>query len=269
MNIYEFRDYRSVIADWMKTQPKAGRGSGRRIAQYLGVSTVLVSQVISGKREFSLEQALRLADLLGLSSDERDYFFLLVNHEKAGSKQLTDYFAAQIKDVQEKRRDLKSVIKHRKLDPHEQAIFYSSWIYSATRLLCDIPTVNSVADVSARLSEDPARISKVLEFLIQGSLVKNERNKLSMATQVTHLGRENPLVNCHHENWRRRAGGIRDKGGGNDPMNLFYTGPMVISKDLADKVFQKITMLIQDVTEEAREAKSEELFCLGIDWFKV
>ncbi len=51
--------------------------------------------------------------------------------------------------------------------------------------------------------------------------------------------------------------------------NLFYTGPMALSKKAAEKIREAVIDLIEQATKEASVSDSETLRCLNIDWFEV
>ena len=91
MSIYIFSDYRAYLRDYIQKLPKKGRGEVGQIARYLRIHSSLISQILSGSKDFSHEQAQDLTSYLGLNTLETDYFILLVQHSKAGTKKLKDY----------------------------------------------------------------------------------------------------------------------------------------------------------------------------------
>mgnify|MGYP000953554804 FL=1 len=88
MSIYEYLDYTAFIKDWIKSQPKKGRGIASKMALSLRVSTTMISQVLNGDRQLSLELASDLADFIGLNTSEQDYFFLMIDFQRAGTQGL-------------------------------------------------------------------------------------------------------------------------------------------------------------------------------------
>ena len=93
---FEIHDYRTLIKNYLETLPNKGRGELAKIARHLEVNSTLVSQVMSGSRDFSHEQALELSQYMGLSELESEYFILLVQLEKAGTQNLKTYIRKQI-----------------------------------------------------------------------------------------------------------------------------------------------------------------------------
>lgn len=51
--------------------------------------------------------------------------------------------------------------------------------------------------------------------------------------------------------------------------DLYYTGPMALSHDAADKIRKLLVELVEKATKTAASSDSEVLRCLTIDWFKI
>ena len=96
MNIYIYSNYSTFLRNYIKGLPKNGRGEINRIAENLRVHPTLVSQVLGGSKDFSLEQAHILSKYLGLNSMESDYFLLLVQKARAGTTDLKNYFSGNM-----------------------------------------------------------------------------------------------------------------------------------------------------------------------------
>src|SRR4051794_16485735 len=99
MSIFEFLDYRRFLRRHIDHLPKKGRGEVSRIAQAAGVHPSLLSQVLTGDKNLSLEQAQIIAEYLDLTHQETEYFLLMVQHQRAGTAKLRTYFAAKMDQV--------------------------------------------------------------------------------------------------------------------------------------------------------------------------
>jgi hypothetical protein len=47
-----------------------------------------------------------------------------------------------------------------------------------------------------------------------------------------------------------------------------FTGPMVLSKEVAVEIRKELVSMIERVTKKVGPSKSEQLHCLNVDWFK-
>ena len=86
--IYQYRDYKKYLHDYIQSQPGKGYGFRSRIAETTHCDTAYVSQVLRQNAHFSLEQAEDLNDLLGHTQDESEYFLLLIQLARAGTPKL-------------------------------------------------------------------------------------------------------------------------------------------------------------------------------------
>ncbi len=73
----------------------------------------MVSQVMAGSKDFTLEQAKKVAEYFVLPKFETDYFLLLVQIERAGTQDLKNYFREKRDEI--KKESLK--ISKRRLNP--------------------------------------------------------------------------------------------------------------------------------------------------------
>src|ERR1700722_14177025 len=96
MSIFDYSEYKLFLKTTIRSLPKQGRGQARRLSEHLSVNSVAVSQVLSGSRDFTAEQALATAAFFGLDEQATEYFVTLVNQARAGTKDLRDYYAKKI-----------------------------------------------------------------------------------------------------------------------------------------------------------------------------
>ena len=266
MSIFDYHDYKKYVNDWIKSQPSGGHGQLRMMSIELNVNSVIMSQVFRGSRNLSAEQAVGIAKFIGLNSSDRDYFILLVQKERSGTVELKEIFEKQLADFRSASQILKTRIKHQKFSDENKATFYSHWYYSAIRLGISIPEHNTLASIGEYLGLERSLVNQVIEFLIKNQLIIENGNKFEIGPQVTHVGHDSPFVNRHHSNWRIKALQAMDKTKKDD---LFYTGPMALSKSASNKIKKLVIELIEKSTKEAAESESEVLRCLTIDWFDV
>jgi uncharacterized protein (TIGR02147 family) len=266
MSIYEYLDYTAFIKDWIKSQPKKGRGIASKMALSLRVSTTMISQVLNGDRQLSLELASDLADFIGLNTSEQDYFFLMIDFQRAGTQGLKNKLKRKLLEEQSKASKLKERLKVEvELSETAKAVFYSDWIYSGVRNLSAVPEFKNVDSISEKLHLPRAVIQKVVDFLLRNNLLILKNGMLQVGPQKTHIGAESLLVNKHHQNWRLQ--GFREMLNSND-QNLFYTGPMSLSNELAAQIRQEIPTFIERLYKRLGPSESETVRCLNIDWFE-
>ena len=266
MNIYDYISFKDFINDWINSQKNNGRGIAKKISEEIGVSTVLMSQILKGSRSLQLDYAYGIAEFIDLSNAEKDFFLLLVQYENSANYKYREHLLKSIKKIaKENNRLSKKVIKSITLSEKDNAQFYSHWHYSALRLASDIEGLNTLQAMSERfdISESVAR--DILEFLVSTNLCKKEGGKYLVGAGSTHLDKDSPWVYTRQLQWRQRSILQMEKKREED---LFYTGPMVLSKSDAEWVKKSLMEYISKMVKRIQHSPSEELMCLNIDWFK-
>jgi uncharacterized protein (TIGR02147 family) len=265
MNIFNSNNYVSFLKSYVKNLPKRGRGEINRMAVHLNVHPTLISQVMSGSKDLSLEQAQSLTSYLGLTSLEADYFLLLVQKERAGTHELKKYFVQKIEEMQKNSLQISKRIKeHRQLSDYEKSVFYSSWFYSAMRLYSSVEDGKTVDEIAKRFNKTRTATLEILNFLKEVGLCIEEKGRYKMGTQHTHLESTSPLLKRHHSNWRLKA---IEKTEGLSAEELMFTSPFSISKKDFGLLREEVLKLIKTSSQIIKESPAEEVACLNIDMF--
>lgn len=267
MNIFNFENYLEILNTWLKSQHKSGRGLALKLSQELNVSTVLVSQIFNGKRSLQEDYAYRIAKFMGLTSNEIDYFLLLVQFENAGTDAYKKHLQRKIAVIKNSSSEIKSrVSKDLEMSEEQKAKFYSHWHFSAVRLLTDIPGKNTISAISDYLNLSQEKVAEILVFLVECKMCIVENGKYKMAIRNTHLSSESPWIYSRQLQWRQKSLQSMETP---NKSSFYYTGPMVLSRNDIAAIRELLVSTISKATECARKSSSEELMCLNIDWFSV
>src|ERR1039458_749101 len=125
MNIFDFTNYKIFVNKRIREMPKGGRGQYRKMANFLAVNSVNVSQIFHGERHLTVEQACELVDFFGLSDLESQYFIALIERERAGTQKLKLVIQKRLNEILDRSQDLKQRLKQEKqLSEETKAIFY-------------------------------------------------------------------------------------------------------------------------------------------------
>lgn len=268
MRIYDFIDYKKYVNARLEMMPKQGRGEYARIAIAANANKATISQIFKGEKHLSPEQAIRVAQHFTLSPKETSFFLLLVNYQKAGSADLQQHLKNEIDHAIEINRELSERLpKTRELSPEERAVFYSSWMYSAVRVLSSIPPFHTKAEIAKRLRLPHPLLDQILETLLQTGLCVEKDGKILPGPQSTFLPAKSPLVSRHHGNWRIKAMERHPQLKGNE--ELAYTSPLSLSSADVLKIREILAKTIERVDEIVAPSDCERIFCLNVDWFEV
>lgn len=267
MSIFEYLDYKLFLKEKITQLPKGGRGTSKRISELLRISTVSVSQVLAGSKHFTLEQAFQVADFFGLTTLEKEYFLLLIQMERAGTKQLRDFWKEKAQKQQKESLSVKSrLAPHTELTEIQKAQFYSNWYYSGLRVLASIEGFQTAERMAERSQLPISLVRQALAFLKESELIKESGGVYSVENKVTFIGKDSPFLNNHRRNWRLKALETIAKP---SEKASFISAPLSLSREDFEWVQGQIAQLTQQISERVSKSKPEVPACLNLDWFEL
>lgn len=266
LDIFNFSDYRQYIKAWIELARASRSSNLSRLSETIGVHTSFLAHVLSGAKNLSFEQAADLSDSMEHTSLEREFFFALVQIERAGTTKLKKYWSEKKSTILMERSKLRTRVgTHHELSAEDRAIFYSSWIYVAVFVATAINDSQTLEQIAERFRLSRKKAEEVLAFLVQTGICEKDNSKYKMGKSVVYLENESPLVVKHHTNWRMRAIQKMDT---RQASELFFTSPMSISMSDFSKIREILAKSIQSTLEICKDSPSEEVVCLNIDFFK-
>lgn len=266
-SIFEFKDYKKYLNDALDDLKKQGHASRSDLAKASQCQTAYVSQVLNGSADFSLEQADRINAFMGHSTEEGDFFFLLIQLGRAGSHSLKEYFQRQINRVHENRLELKNRLDVNKTLSKDNATqYYSQWYYSAIHVMLTIPEFQSKEKMAKYLRMSESRVAEVLEFLTSVGLATKTQGKYKIGTTRIHLPADSPMISKHHTNWRLNAIRSMERESLDD---THYSSVVTLSRADVMVIRSKIIEFIQEIKVIIRDSKEEEVHSFCLDFFRT
>lgn len=266
VSVYECSSYRMFLSLRIASMPNKGYGQMSKLADFLGVHSTLVSQILKEHKSLSTDQAALVTNFFGLNEAESEYFILLVNLDRAGNTAAKAIYKRQLKKAKELAQNISQRVTTKgTLSEEQRAVFYSDWAYSAVRQTLSLPGIKNVDTVAEYLGLPRNKVRTLLDFLLKTGLCVNINGQITTGPASTHVEASSPWVRVHHSNWRQRAIQSLDK---NNSENLYYTSPLTLSKADAQIIYEKIIQFILHMNSIVDPSPSEALFCLNIDWFR-
>jgi uncharacterized protein (TIGR02147 family) len=173
--LFDYKDYKSYLEAYIRSQPKGGRGVRIALANFISSPVSHVSQVLNGNSQLTLEQGEAVNSFIGHTDEESHYFLLLIQLSRAGTSSLKRRFESQIQLILEKRLVLKDRLGVKQmLSKEDQVEFYSSWFYGAVHVMLTIPEFQTKESISRYLGLSLKKTNEILEFLAVLTLVPHE-----------------------------------------------------------------------------------------------
>ena len=261
MSIYSFNDYKEFV----RNRAEETRGQYRKLAEALRVQSSLVSQIFSGFRHLTAEQACSVARFFKLDPNETRYFVSLVQLERAGTVALKEMFREDLKRLRRPQSLVEVVPSKDIMSEEEQALFYSHWFYSGVRLATSIDGLSRAEPIAQHLGIPSELASKILAFLLSTKLCVEENGRMKMGPKATRVDPNSPLASRFHINWRLKA---IEQVPNNKNENFFQTRVVSISKADAAAVQRLLFQLLGEIDSKIDRSKPEILACLNLDWFE-
>lgn len=264
--IFHFNNYRNFIQYWIDNCEQK-RGVNSRISEAIECHTSYFSQVLSNKKDLTLEQSLKLSHFMGLDKLSEKFLITLVSLERAGDFKLKQHFQEELGNLQLEGLKLQNQLNAKKeLSKEAASKYYSDSDYSLVRIICSFPEVKTKSDILDRLRMNSDKLDIVLEFLLSEQLIKEINAELQHTDVSTHIASDSPFVNLHHRNWRIKALARHESKKTND---LFYTGPMSLSEKDIPKVKLILEESLKKIYKVIEPSPAEVVSCLNIDWFQI
>lgn len=267
IDIYKFEEYKSYLALRIKSDGRITRGVRQKMSDFVGCQPSYLSQVLNGKPHFTLEQAYRLNEFFLHDRSESQYFMLLVEHGRAGSRELKNFFLDQILDAKKNRMQLKNRLKNTEDIPEQvRHQYYSAWFYAAIHVILSIPEYQDAAKIASRLNLPIDLVVKTIRFLENSGLIEQKQNSYKFTKRSIHLGADSEFIQRHHINWRSQALQSAEK---NLPNDLHYSNVIALSKSDSHNVKEVFLCAIEEARAIVKPSKEEEIFTVTLDFFRL
>lgn len=268
MKLFECKISSDFLVKRIKALPNKGRGQVTRIATYLGVSTTLVSRILTGDKILTVEQAEALTQYFGLIDKEAEFFVYLIQFERAGTRNLKIFWEDKLKKLKQEALNISTQLSvDTTLNDTDRAIFYSSPFYAAIWLFTSTENEGKLLEQIAERFELPkTKTSEIMQFLLTKGLCVEMNGRYKMGPQKTHLERSSPFLAKHHANWRLMS---LQQIHAMSESELMYTAPVSLSKKDFDALRADMVDFIKNFLDRVHESPAEEIACFNLDFFWI
>lgn len=267
-NIFDYLSYKKYLKDYCSDQ----RGNLSRLANAADVQKSYLSTCLSGKSHLTLDHAYGIALYLNMSNSEQNYFFTLIEKEKAASIRLQRNLTDKLKEMSREAYRLKNLQSNSLIvsDTASTSLlkdYYLNWLFIAVHSLTSIPAYQKAEKISHRLNISLDLTVHILRQLENTNLIiKKANDTYEWSSGNLHLEDSSPVLATHHGNWRMRASDNCQKG---DREALHYSVVQTLSKEDFEILKKKIANFIKSFNKISDPSNPEEAFCFNIDFFKI
>lgn len=264
-SVFEFKNYKTYLVEIEKGE--SFKSFRSLLAKAAVCQNAYISQVLNGEKHFSLEQMDGIADLLSMTAEERHYFFLLLQHARAGKPSLKNFLGEEIRSLSQRHLSLQNRVRAGEtLNEKDQVTYYSEWFYSALHVLVTIHSQRTVEAMARRLNLPVTTIKKALEFLVGCGLLQEKKGVYTTGQARLYLPGDSSLISRHHANWRIHALQSLFAASGED---LHYSSVVTLSREDGARIREQLIQAIQKAKEIIKDSPEEELFGFHVDFYQA
>ncbi len=97
--IYEYANYKDFLNDRISQFPNNGRGVSSRLSKFIGVSAVMVSQVLNGNRNFSRDKLYLTTLFFEMNELDREYILNLFDSNQSKCFEHINYLQKRLERI--------------------------------------------------------------------------------------------------------------------------------------------------------------------------
>lgn len=212
-----------------------------------------------------MEHADRLAEFLQLNESEKQYLFILIEFERAGTHNLKKYWKNELHKLQKDHLSLKNRFSTKNtINQEVQAIYFSAWFYSAIHLLLTSNRQIFFAEISEKLGPPLYLVSETIHWLEQNGFGYIENSRWTGNAVNFHLPSDSYLIKKHHTHWRIKALQSIEL---NKTDELHYSTCFTLSQNDWSKIKEILINCIELTKQTIKASGDEKLYSIGVDFF--
>ena len=195
-SIFDYLDYRAYLAEYCRRAKEENPlFSNRHFAAKAGLpvsNASLLSKVIAGKRNLTLDLRFKFGKALGLIGEEFRYFDLLVQFNQATRMEAKNHFFSELAKYRGSRA---------KIIKSDEYQYYSKWYFSVVRAFFGYNQKEKNPQAIARKifpAVTPKEIEEAIRILLDLKLIKRLAN--GYAVTENHIATEREIMDLAGKN---------------------------------------------------------------------
>jgi uncharacterized protein (TIGR02147 family) len=196
LSIFEYLDYRAFLGEYCRRAKEENPlFSNRHFAAKAGLpvsNASLLSKVIAGKRNLTLDLRFKFGKAMGLIGEEFRYFDLLVQFNQATRMEAKNHFYSELAKYRGSRA---------KIIKSDEYQYYSKWYFSVIRAFFGYNQKEKNPQTIARLlypPVSPKEVEEAIKILLDLKLIKRLAN--GYAVTENHISTEREILDLAGKN---------------------------------------------------------------------
>lgn len=272
MDIFSCQSVVEVIQTFLRQgKEKVPHGARARLAKALGFHPSYLAQVLSESAALSQEQTLAFCLWAGFSADQTEFLLALLNHERAGTTELRNFYLNKKQKILDRQGQLGRSISADRLAEERQHEFFSQWDFQAVHSALQIAGLSSIPKIAEFLTLPVERVGVVLQRLKVLGLVEVSKEQWTSLQPFVHFDGKNLATRQQfHLAWRLKALERNFTGQAQLPKErLNFSSLIALDRSYEQEIFEKLKVMIGKISRDLKDVRSDHLSVLNIDFFKL
>jgi uncharacterized protein (TIGR02147 family) len=260
--LFDHSNYRDFLREVLTERIQQNRQySLRGFARNIGIQPSLLSEVLGGRRKLSVESANLVAQELGLTGQEQDYFELLVELDRAKNPARRESTLRKIQQINPNKKNIHDLSV-------DHFVVISEWYHFAILRLTEVEGFQwSIKNVARALGIHEVEVSLALERLERLQLIETVKGKKPVKTgdnYLVHSSVPNEAIRKYHQQMLQKttealsSQGPKERFSGTEDL-LLAEDQMKEASEIFEECFTKILALSKKPSQ-----KQKQVYHVGI-----
>lgn len=266
MQIFTFVDEIEVISCFLNENSDV-KALKSKMAAAAGCQLSYLSQAMAGKVHLTPDHGYGIAKFLRLGEAETEYFMLLVQFKRAGSREHRNYISERLNAFRKANFNLETKIKSSgRLSDSDLQRYYSDWRLQAIHMFLTIPKYQRLNPLATKFKVDEIEILALLDILVALGLAKKVADSWFPILKELHIPIRSPHSIATQFQWKMRA--LQDLQGP-EGSGVHYVGTFSLSNHDIQELKAMVIDFIAKTRALAKKSPEEEVAHLGLSFFAL
>jgi uncharacterized protein (TIGR02147 family) len=268
MTIFHFDNYKELLSHKVNDK-RNERGYMSKLAQFAGIHSSFLSQVLRGQVNLSSDQALAFCEFWDFDESETDYFLTLVQMERAGTAKLRQKLRKDLVRMRHENQHMrlhspKESIPDKDLTLDQSHFIWSDWYHVAVLEALHIPELRTAEALANHFCLPLSLVQQVLEKAACLNLATRTGDRWT--AENVHIKDIGAPSRMFHVSTRQRANFKMSE------LDKTTQHHYTLVQAIAREDIHKIKLILDEAlihVNDTRVSQKEEVVCLCLDFFRM
>lgn len=274
MGLYQHSDYRKALREILDERKSSDASvSFSSYADAIGVQKTFVSKVLGGSAHLSDDQLYLTFEYLKFDKEEENYFRLLYDHSRTGLHARKKVIHAEIKKIQEEKRQLKIHTTAEVQKPETKEDLSEYYLNPLNLIVHAYLAIDQFSKnpslIASELELTPQRLSKILDCLKRLKIIDFNKagSRVEVLKYAMHLDVDSIYCQPHQQLMRMKCAEqiVKLTPERRFISNLTFSGDQAL-KNLIQEMYLDFMKKVEKAMDDA-EGSEEAVYQINFDLF--